>query len=57
MTAWDVAVIGGGIAGSTAAALLAQSGLRVIVLEKGTFPRHKMCGSSSPPRGAISSSG
>ena len=30
----DVAVIGGGPAGSTAAALLARSGHRVIMLEK-----------------------
>src|SRR5215469_10434905 len=35
----DVAVIGGGPAGSTAAALLARSGHRVIVLEKAHHPR------------------
>ena len=35
----DVAVIGGGPAGSTAAALLARSGQRVIMLEKAHHPR------------------
>ena len=35
----DVAVIGGGPAGSTAAALLARRGYRVIVLEKDRHPR------------------
>ncbi|MBI3327670.1 MAG: FAD-dependent monooxygenase [Nitrospinae bacterium] len=51
MTAWDVAVIGGGIAGSAAAALLAQGGLQVILLEKGAFPRHKVCGEFLSPDG------
>jgi flavin-dependent dehydrogenase len=37
--ALDVAVIGGGPAGSTAAALLAADGFRVAVFEKETFPR------------------
>jgi flavin-dependent dehydrogenase len=36
---YDVAIIGGGPAGSTAAALLAQHGRRVIVLERDKFPR------------------
>src|SRR3984885_5257219 len=35
----DVAIIGGGPAGSTAACLLAQAGRRVIVLERDKFPR------------------
>src|SRR5215210_9354751 len=35
----DVAIIGGGPAGSTAAALLAMAGRRVIVLERDKFPR------------------
>ena len=36
---YDVAIIGGGPAGSTAAALLARAGRRVIVLERDRFPR------------------
>lgn len=36
---YDVAIIGGGPAGSTAATLLARAGRRVIVLERDRFPR------------------
>jgi flavin-dependent dehydrogenase len=36
---YDVAIIGGGPAGSTAAALLAMKGRRVIVFEREKFPR------------------
>jgi flavin-dependent dehydrogenase len=36
---YDVAIIGGGPAGSTAATLLARAGRKVIVLEKEKFPR------------------
>ncbi|RYD23706.1 MAG: FAD-dependent oxidoreductase [Verrucomicrobiaceae bacterium] len=36
---WDVIIIGGGPAGSTAATTLAQAGRRVLVLEKERFPR------------------
>src|SRR6201989_2004212 len=36
---YDVAVSGGGPAGSVAAALLARAGRRVIVLERDKFPR------------------
>ena len=35
----DVAVIGGGPAGSTAATLLSRAGFRVAVLERERFPR------------------
>src|SRR6476660_4886635 len=36
---YDVAVIGGGPAGSTAGALLARAGRRVVILERDKFPR------------------
>ena len=36
---YDVAIIGGGPTGSTAACLLAQAGRRVVVLERDRFPR------------------
>jgi flavin-dependent dehydrogenase len=39
-TTYDVIVIGAGPAGSTAAAVLAAKGRRVLVLEKETFPRY-----------------
>jgi flavin-dependent dehydrogenase len=44
----DVLVIGGGPAGSTIAALLAQKGRHVVVLEKDRFPRFHI-GESLPP--------
>jgi flavin-dependent dehydrogenase len=37
--AYDVAIIGGGPAGSTAATLLARAGRRVVVFEREKFPR------------------
>jgi flavin-dependent dehydrogenase len=40
----DVAVVGGSLAGAAAAAALARSGARVVVLEKARFPRPKVCG-------------
>ena len=36
---YDVAIIGGGPAGRTAATLLAQAGRQVVVLEREKFPR------------------
>src|SRR3954468_7392444 len=36
---YDVAIVGGGPAGSTAATLLAKAGRRVLVLERDKFPR------------------
>lgn len=40
----DVLIIGGGLAGLTAGIHLAKSDLRVILLEKHTYPQHKVCG-------------
>ena len=37
---WDVIIIGAGPAGSTAAAVLAEKGRRVLVLEREKFPRY-----------------
>jgi geranylgeranyl reductase family protein len=41
---YDVAVIGGGPAGSSSALKLAEGGASVIVLEKREIPRYKTCG-------------
>ena len=46
----DVIVVGAGPAGSTAAHYLAQAGVDVLVLEKSTFPREKVCGDGLTPR-------
>ena len=46
----DVIVVGAGPAGSATAHYLAQTGLDVLLLEKGTFPRDKICGDGLTPR-------
>ena len=40
----DIAVVGGGPAGASAAITAARFGARVALLEAGEFPRHKVCG-------------
>jgi geranylgeranyl reductase family protein len=46
----DVIVVGAGPAGSATGYHLASSGLDVLVLEKTTFPREKVCGDGLTPR-------
>lgn len=41
---YDAIVVGGGPSGATAAALLAQAGWRIALIEKTPFPRRKVCG-------------
>src|SRR5229473_1327564 len=45
----DVAIVGGGPAGSTCAAFCAAAGLRTLVLEREKFPREKVCGDCINP--------
>jgi len=40
----DVLIIGGGLAGLASALHLSKKGLKVIVIEKNTYPKHKVCG-------------
>jgi flavin-dependent dehydrogenase len=41
---YDALIVGGGPAGSTAAVLLSKAGWSVALVEKASFPRHKVCG-------------
>ncbi len=43
-TAFDVAIVGAGPAGTSAAVLLARAGWSVALIERQTFPRRKVCG-------------
>ena len=47
----DVIVVGAGPSGSAAAYWLATAGVDVLLLEKTTFPREKVCGDGLTPRG------
>lgn len=47
----DVIVVGAGPAGSSTALHLARAGVDVLLLEKGHFPREKVCGDGLTPRG------
>jgi geranylgeranyl reductase family protein len=49
---YDVAVIGAGPAGSTAAHALASAGAAVLLADKAVFPRDKPCGGGVTLRGA-----
>ena len=41
---YDVVIVGGGPAGSSAACTIAKSGLSVLLIDKSEFPRDKCCG-------------
>lgn len=48
--AFDAIIVGGGIAGTVAAYLLAKEGLEVLLIERGNFPGSKnMTGGASTP--------
>ncbi len=47
----DIAVVGAGPAGAAAALFAAQSGRRVVVFDRATFPRDKACGEGLMPPG------
>lgn len=46
---YDIAIVGAGPAGSSAAIRLAQNGLRVVLVEQKRFPREKLCGEFISP--------
>jgi len=48
--AYDALVIGGGPGGSATAFHLARGGARVLLAEKQTYPRDKVCGDGLTPR-------
>ena len=52
MATHDIAIIGAGPAGSTAAFHLASAGKSVLLLDKATFPRDKPCGGGVTGRAA-----
>lgn len=46
---YDVAIVGGGPAGSACAVVCAAAGMRTVLLEKAIFPREKVCGDCLNP--------
>ena len=50
---YDVVIAGAGPAGSVAALILSRAGKKVLVVEKDSFPRAKICGYSMNPRGCV----
>ncbi|MEQ6123500.1 geranylgeranyl reductase family protein [Pseudotenacibaculum sp. MALMAid0570] len=51
MKTFDVAVIGSGPAGASAALKLAEKGISTVIIEKETLPRYKTCGGGFAYRG------
>lgn len=41
---YDVIIAGGGLAGLVSALHLSQKGLRILLIEKNEYPKHKVCG-------------
>jgi len=41
---YDVAIVGGGLAGLSLSIDLKKRGYTVVIIEKGNYPRHKVCG-------------
>jgi geranylgeranyl reductase family protein len=52
VSSFDVAIVGAGPAGSTAAYRLAAAGARVLLVDKAVFPRDKPCGGGVTGRAA-----
>lgn len=48
---WELIVVGAGVAGAFFAGLAAQAGAKVLLLDQGSFPRHKTCGGCLGARG------
>ncbi|HQU93216.1 MAG TPA: FAD-dependent monooxygenase, partial [Pyrinomonadaceae bacterium] len=48
-TNYDAVIVGAGPAGSSAAIRLANAGRTVLLVDKATFPRHKLCGEFVSP--------
>src|SRR5216110_2380224 len=44
MSCFDLIVVGAGPAGCTAAITASRGAAKVLLLERGSFPRHKVCG-------------
>lgn len=44
LKSWDAVIVGAGPAGALAANLIAQRGRQVLLLDKASFPRNKVCG-------------
>lgn len=41
---YDVVIVGGGPSGSSLGYMLAKNGFKTAIVDKSTFPRHKLCG-------------
>lgn len=47
-TVFDILILGAGPAGTSAALALKNSGLKIALVDKASFPRHKTCGDAIP---------